>query len=133
MGTKANPSQFDCYANAEPDEPMFILLARDPAAPALVESWADRRERDGKTSPEKIAEARACAQAMRRWKKAKDDLINSAAVSIARDFGILVEEARETIELAGGDPAKARAIANHAKSTCSSPVVLAALIRNLSQ
>lgn len=30
MGTKSNPTQFDCYANALPDEPMFILLARDP-------------------------------------------------------------------------------------------------------
>lgn len=29
MGTKNNPGAFDCYANAEPDEPMFVLLARD--------------------------------------------------------------------------------------------------------
>jgi hypothetical protein len=30
MGTKSNPGPFDCYAKAEPDEPMFVLLARDP-------------------------------------------------------------------------------------------------------
>lgn len=29
MGTKNNPGEFDCYANAAPDEPMFILLGRD--------------------------------------------------------------------------------------------------------
>jgi len=28
MATKKNPGEFDCYANAGPDEPMFVLLAR---------------------------------------------------------------------------------------------------------
>ena len=32
MATKNNPGKFDCYTNAEPDEPMFILLGRDPVA-----------------------------------------------------------------------------------------------------
>ena len=26
---KENPGRFDCYANALPDEPMFVLLARE--------------------------------------------------------------------------------------------------------
>ena len=43
MGTKNNPAAFDCYGNAEPDEPMFILLARDVTAPEIVEQWAIRR------------------------------------------------------------------------------------------
>ncbi len=43
MGTKNNPGSFDCYANAEPDEPMFILLGRDPHAHAAVRKWADDR------------------------------------------------------------------------------------------
>jgi hypothetical protein len=63
MGTKNKPGDFDCYANAEPDEPMFILLGRDVHAPALVRDWADRREREGE-DPAKVAEARACAKAM---------------------------------------------------------------------
>ncbi len=63
MGTKANPSAHDCYANAEPDEPLFILLARDRHAPALVWLWAVLRELDGE-SPEKVKEARDCAVAM---------------------------------------------------------------------
>ena len=37
MGTKNNPGQFDCYRNAEPDEPMFVLLARDERAPQQTE------------------------------------------------------------------------------------------------
>jgi hypothetical protein len=66
MGTKSNPGEFDCYTNAEPDEPMFVLLGRDRFAPALVQLWADAREIDGETA-EKVAEARECAQTMHHW------------------------------------------------------------------
>lgn len=66
MGTKNDPGEFDCYEAAEDDEPMFVLLARDISAPGLVDQWADRRQLTGE-EPEKVAEARECAQAMRRW------------------------------------------------------------------
>ena len=33
MATKTKPGAFDCYSKAEPDEPVFTLLARDPSAP----------------------------------------------------------------------------------------------------
>lgn len=36
MGTKNNPGRYDCYANAEPDEPMFVLLGHDRHAATLV-------------------------------------------------------------------------------------------------
>ena len=78
MGSKNNPGQFDCYANALPDEPMFILLARDPNAPALVEAWASRREQEigAGTRPitdrPMVTEARQCAENMREWRKAND-------------------------------------------------------------
>lgn len=74
MGTKENPGEFDCYANALSDEPMFILLGRDPSAPDLVNEWADTREdeiRDGKrpqTDRPMVEEARQCATNMRRWR-----------------------------------------------------------------
>jgi hypothetical protein len=66
VGTKNNPSQFDCYANAKPDEPMFILLGRDPGAGSLVRQWASDREGRGE-DPAIVAEARACADAMDNW------------------------------------------------------------------
>jgi hypothetical protein len=78
MATKLNPGRFDCYANALPEEPMFILLARDPSAPSLIEWWADNRESaiDQKLRPEgdraMVAEARQCATNMREWRKAND-------------------------------------------------------------
>jgi hypothetical protein len=82
MGTKLNPGKFDCYANALPDEPMFVLLARDPFAPELVRLWARTAELGNRaarpdnvgraisTVPDKIAEAMECAEAMRRWREA---------------------------------------------------------------
>ena len=69
MGTKINPGPFDCYANAKPDEPMFILLARDKHAPALVLLWAAMRELD-QESPEKVLEARQTVEAMLNYQRA---------------------------------------------------------------
>ncbi len=68
MGTKLNPGEYDCYEKAEPDEPMFILLARDPLAPSLIHIWANMREDLGK-DPEKTAEARAIADEMVKWRE----------------------------------------------------------------
>lgn len=78
MGTKNKPGTFDCYANAHPDEPMFVLLGRDRHAARLVRQWAAVREAEGE-DPAKVAEARACADAMEDWaiangkKAARDD------------------------------------------------------------
>lgn len=75
MGTKNDPAAFDCYANALPDEPMFILLARDPDAPKLVEDWAVERAqavRQGlrpKSDMAMVDEAQLCARKMREWRK----------------------------------------------------------------
>ena len=67
MGTKQNPGQYDCYEKAHENEPMFVLLARDPLAPILVELWASFREHVA-GNPSKVAEARKCARDMRDWK-----------------------------------------------------------------
>lgn len=74
MATKNNPGEFDCYANAEPDEPFFVLLGRDVLAGDLVKEWARRREMiasvgDGPDEREarKIAEARAVAEQMYQY------------------------------------------------------------------
>lgn len=67
MNSKSNPSRFNCYANAENDEPMFVLLARDKHAPQLVELWAGERASEGE-DPAKVEEALKCAKAMRKWR-----------------------------------------------------------------
>lgn len=67
MGSKRDPGKFDCYAAAEEDEPMFVLLGRDRHAPELVEVWASLRE-DAGEDPEKVQEARDLANQMREWR-----------------------------------------------------------------
>lgn len=69
MGTKNNPGAYDCYDKAEPDEPMFILLGRDPLAPALVREWAQQRAETRGRPDAKIDEARACADAMEAYRR----------------------------------------------------------------
>jgi hypothetical protein len=73
MGTKNEPGSYDCYANAAPDEPMFVLLARDPSAPLLVGLWALIREKLGDESEEKVENARDCADQMALWLNERAD------------------------------------------------------------
>ena len=71
MGTKNNPGKFDCYKNAEPDEPMFVLLGRDPMAGFLVRLWAMLRLLKGEDRA-KVAEALRCARSMDDFAKSKN-------------------------------------------------------------
>ena len=90
MSTKNDPGPFDCWANAKSDEPMFILLARDASAPAIVRRWVQLREERGGAKPEKLAEALDCAKAMERWKENSDREMPPTTVAevIGRHFGL---------------------------------------------
>jgi hypothetical protein len=70
MGTKNEPGRFDCYAAAKADEPMFILLARDPMAPGLVALWAAIRRLTH--DDEKSIEALKCAREMVEYHEHND-------------------------------------------------------------
>jgi hypothetical protein len=74
MSTKNNPGPFDCYANAHPEEPMFVLLGRDRYAGALVREWARARKSAANRTVmssikdmEQVNEAKLCADAMDSW------------------------------------------------------------------
>lgn len=75
MGTKENPGKFDCYKNALPDEPMFVLLARDPDFNRLVCEWANKRESDIRCGerPQSdyaiVNEAYNCASEGEKWRQ----------------------------------------------------------------
>ena len=79
MATKNNPGPHSCYDKADPDEPLFTLLGRDPCAPFVVIFWCKMRALLGK-DPAQIEEAGACAEAMRDWamKLGKNDQIVAA-------------------------------------------------------
>jgi hypothetical protein len=49
---------------ADDDEPVYVLVADDQFAPALIELWADRAHQAG-TPPEKIMASVEIAHAMR--------------------------------------------------------------------
>lgn len=56
-------------------EPFFVLLGRDPQAPALLRRWAELRDDCGTGEDDaKIAEARAIADAMEQFKETHPDL-----------------------------------------------------------
>ncbi len=40
IGSKANPSQYDCFPDLAEDEPYFVIRANDPLSSALVELHA---------------------------------------------------------------------------------------------
>lgn len=67
MGTKRQPGAWDCYDRAHPDEPIFTLRANDPLASAIVDAWAGLYALRVNHDPDKVDEARACAESMRRW------------------------------------------------------------------
>lgn len=61
----ANPNS--CFNKARGDERMFVLLARDAAAPVAIRAWVAERIRLGKNAPEgdpQIQEALDCAARM---------------------------------------------------------------------
>ncbi len=86
MGTKQNPGKYDCLEKAGEDEPVFVLVARDPSASFLVACWAAVRSGDGMAAiaavqraiaatekarkgvdAEKVTEAYQCSEQMAKW------------------------------------------------------------------
>lgn len=57
-----------CLNKARDDERLFVLLARDPAAPVAIRAWVAERLRIGKnaSSDSQIVEALDCADRMER-------------------------------------------------------------------
>lgn len=98
MGTRNNPGKFDCLSKAEPDEPMFVLLGRDPVAPMLVNMWVEVRSRMGEEQ-EKCEEALACADQMTLWLEKlgkRDDFVR--ALEICTDVALSREKDQQRIE-----------------------------------
>jgi len=55
-----------CWNKANPRERLFVLLARDEAAPVAIRAWTQERVRIGKNRPgdSQITEALECAELM---------------------------------------------------------------------
>ncbi len=59
-------SPASCLSKARDDEMIFVLLARDKAAPATIRAWIAERIRLGKNRPGDalLADAEQCAKTM---------------------------------------------------------------------
>lgn len=67
---RSGRSKYDCSERLVDGEPYFVLRAQDMLAPELVEAWAVEAELNG-CPKGKVADARAIAAAMRKWRKRK--------------------------------------------------------------
>lgn len=71
--------QDPCFKSAMPDEPAFILLARDESAPKLVRQWAAIRQSlisaglKPKSDQQQIDEAFVLAEQMEAWRRDADE------------------------------------------------------------
>ncbi len=70
----ANP--MSCMNRAKDDEPTFVLMARDAAAPGAIRQWAHLRvaiyRKNGWDDPQ-IKEALACAETMEQYRRRLTD------------------------------------------------------------
>jgi hypothetical protein len=108
MATKNNPGKYDCYANAEPDEPIFVLLGRDKHAPTLVWLWATLRQLDGEPQ-EVVTEARDCCISMMQWAKSHDrPVVGLGQAGLAAMFELICTanaSVKESLSTATGNEA----------------------------
>lgn len=108
--TKHAPGKFDCYTAAHPNEPLFVLLGRDPLAPFVVAVWAKLREMTRGRS-EKVESATTCLRAMGAWRRAcpTPETIDEDGSALS-SFEALVKAPFDFIEVMGqyGDPALPR-------------------------
>jgi hypothetical protein len=92
-----------CMRYAHPEEMVFVLLGRDPAAPAAIRAWVAERLRLGKnvdTDPQ-ITEALECARVMeaegRKWVGAATHYpygMGEESRRLHREYNALVEAQR---------------------------------------
>jgi hypothetical protein len=58
-----------CLTRAAEDEPVFVLRAKDPAAPAAMRAWAKFSSENELHEPEKIAQAYQEAHQFEEWRR----------------------------------------------------------------
>lgn len=72
VASKADPSPFEAFAKAKPDEPYFTLLARDPLSTSTIAWWVTMARTMELHPAEQVDEAERISAAMDRWRTAKE-------------------------------------------------------------
>ena len=90
LGSKANPSQYDCLPDLAEDEPYFVIRAHDPLANALVELHAYIGAGQAGAAHNKLAEIMAMTAAKAPRPASSPKYRETFAISLA------MEQWRET-------------------------------------
>jgi hypothetical protein len=98
MGTKASNLRdpASCLNKAAPDEPLFVLRAKDPTAAQTVRLWAEMNE--GTQPPEKIRSAIEIAAYMDKWRKDREPKADAAQSGVQAVRGATAGAERRTVE-----------------------------------
>lgn len=77
--------QESCFNKARDSERLFVLIARDPAAPIAIRAWVAERIRLGKNKPDddQIREAIECAALMDIERKETEESRRQVEMRIA--------------------------------------------------
>ena len=85
LGSKANPSQFDCLPDLADDEPYFVIRAHDPLANALVELHAYIGAGQSGAAHNKLAEIMAMTSARAPRPASSPKYRETFAISLAME------------------------------------------------
>lgn len=90
MASRRLPGKFDCYAKADADEPIFVLLGRDPLAAPLIQLWIEARARlsnDLDADEEQLCAAEVTSRMMHAWAISLGKSVSTAraAINVIRD------------------------------------------------
>ena len=94
MGTKTDPGDYDCYAKAAEDEPIFVLRASDPLSPKLVRKWVSMSIETTKHNDKfikKWMEAMNVATEMEFWKHNEKSRVQAAKPSEPESDSLIMQ------------------------------------------
>ena len=84
-GSKANPSQFDCYPDLAEDEPYFVIRADDPLSSAILELHAYIGAGQSGAAHNKLAEIMALTSARAPRPASSPKYRETFAISLAME------------------------------------------------
>jgi hypothetical protein len=84
MWSKSKPGPFDRSTEAESEEPIFVLLGRDPVAFLLVSLWIGVHDVMGDNAPDVALDAAQCVLALEQWARTHGGNVERAADACLR-------------------------------------------------
>jgi hypothetical protein len=84
MWSKNTPGPFDRYAEAESEEPLFVLRGSDPVAFLLASLWVGAHDVMGDNAPAAAVDAAQCSLALEQWARSHGGNVERALWAFLR-------------------------------------------------